>query len=553
MIEDEPKIGKHVLALLTTGMYKEPRLIYREYIQNSADQIDLLPEEEKTNQNRCRIVIDIDREKARVTVKDFATGIKAREFKKRLLNVADSWKDPAKDKGFRGIGRLAGLAYCHKLIFETSAEGERIVSRMEMDGDEMRRILRDRDDRCSAGELVRRIATVTQKEEDIPEYECYFKVTLEGVIEAVGGSLLDVEGTRDLIGQIAPVAFSPTVFKKWKEKIEDFAEQLGHPLQTYSIQINGQALVKPYKTNIKGKEGEKTAQIEDVVFRKIKDEKGKLIGWAWAAVPDQGRSIVESQNHERMMRLRKDNIQIGMHDFFQGSIPDGGAYFPELRANGYMLGEVHIVDPEIRPNADRNDLEVSEAASKFLKKLKETLFMDLWNAAKEGNALSKALENIEKYKEKLEQKSGMVGDKTIPFSGRKKIADELAEAYRKAKDGLYDLEKAKTKLPGPKPNADSAMDLLRFSKTRNLDDLKQFVKTPPKPDPQEADRVREEPPEIDPPKTKPSGGKSSKPPVRPAGPVFASRDDELLKILTDSGLSLDSAIEALKKIKRLFS
>ena len=85
MIEDEPKIGKHVLALLTTGMYKEPRLIYREYIQNSADQIDLLPEEEKTNQNRCRIVIDIDREKARVTVKDFATGIKAREFKKRLL------------------------------------------------------------------------------------------------------------------------------------------------------------------------------------------------------------------------------------------------------------------------------------------------------------------------------------------------------------------------------------------------------------------------------------------------------------------------------------
>ena len=553
MIDDEPKIGKHVLALLTTGMYKEPRLIYREYIQNSADQIDLLPEEEKNNQNRCRIVIDIDREKARVVVKDFATGIKAREFKKRLLNVADSWKDPSKDKGFRGIGRLAGLAYCHKLIFETSAEGERIVSRMEMDGDEMRRILRDRDDRCSAGELVKRIASVSQKEEDIPEYECYFKVTLEGVIEAVGGSLLDVEGTRDLIGQIAPVAFSPTVFKKWKEKIEGFAERLGHPLQTYSIQINGQALVKPYKTNIKGVKGETTAQIEDVVFRKITGEKGKLLGWAWAAVPDQGRSIVESQNHERMMRLRKDNIQIGMHDFFQGSIPDGGMYFPELRANGYMLGEVHIVDSDIRPNADRNDLEVSEAASKFLKKLKETLFIDLWNAAKEGNALSKALENIETYKEMLAQKGPTIKDKSVPFSGRKKIADALSDAYNKALSGLHELEKAKQKLSGKKPNTDSAMELLRFSKTRDLDKLKTLVTTPPKLAPQEPDSVREDPFADEPPKAKRPGAKSTEKPVHPQGKVFPSRDDELLKILTDSGLSLDAAIEALKKINRLFS
>ena len=33
-------IGKHTLESLTSGMYSDPFVIYREYIQNSADSID---------------------------------------------------------------------------------------------------------------------------------------------------------------------------------------------------------------------------------------------------------------------------------------------------------------------------------------------------------------------------------------------------------------------------------------------------------------------------------------------------------------------------------
>ena len=39
-------------------------------------------------------------------------------------------KDRNKDKGFRGIGRLGGLAYCTKLIFKRSFCGEEIESEM---------------------------------------------------------------------------------------------------------------------------------------------------------------------------------------------------------------------------------------------------------------------------------------------------------------------------------------------------------------------------------------------------------------------------------------
>ena len=553
MSEEDPKIGKHVLDLLTTGMYKEPCLIYREYIQNSADQIDTLSPDERDNQNRCRIVIDIDRQNARVRVRDFATGIPKKEFRARLLNIADSWKDPSKDKGFRGIGRLAGLAYCHKLIFETSARGERVVSRMEMDGDEMRKILRDRTDRRSAIDLIKHISTITQKEDDIPEYECFFTVTLEGVNDATGSGLLDVDAVRSLIEQIAPVPFSATRFDEWKTKIEDFAKSMGHPLQTYSISINGNTIVKPYKNVINGKTGSPVGKIGDVVFRKIKDSSGKVLAWAWAAVPDQGKQITKSTNPERMMRLRKDNIQIGMEDFFSS-----GGFFAEDRSNGYMIGEVHIVDPSIRPNADRNDLEVSEISSKFLRILKETLFVDLWNAAKEGNALSKALENIETYADALKQKRDKVEDVSLPYRSREMLYNELESAFKKAADGLALLKKTKSKLSGT-PDDASAIDLLRHSKTAGSDRLEPLVVEPPKPtaSPQPPSvPVPDVPPPL--PKTKPvpHGGKPQSPckPPRPSDPptsppVPPSLGDRVVKILCDSGLDIEKAIDVWTKIE----
>lgn len=32
--------GKNIISILTSGMYKDPEFLFREYIQNAADQID---------------------------------------------------------------------------------------------------------------------------------------------------------------------------------------------------------------------------------------------------------------------------------------------------------------------------------------------------------------------------------------------------------------------------------------------------------------------------------------------------------------------------------
>ena len=45
MAEDlKPHIGKRVIETLTAGMYDDSRFVFREYVQNAADQIDVAVE-----------------------------------------------------------------------------------------------------------------------------------------------------------------------------------------------------------------------------------------------------------------------------------------------------------------------------------------------------------------------------------------------------------------------------------------------------------------------------------------------------------------------------
>ena len=115
-----PVIGKDVIESLTIGMYEDSRFIFREYIQNSADQIDKAVREGLLEKNQGEIHITIDAERRKIIIEDNATGIAFEQVQPILQNIAQSTKQRGVDKGFRGIGRLGGLAYCENLIFETS-------------------------------------------------------------------------------------------------------------------------------------------------------------------------------------------------------------------------------------------------------------------------------------------------------------------------------------------------------------------------------------------------------------------------------------------------
>ena len=50
-------IGKHILDTLSIGMYNNPLMLFREYIQNSVDSIDQLNKSRKGNVKNLRIEI----------------------------------------------------------------------------------------------------------------------------------------------------------------------------------------------------------------------------------------------------------------------------------------------------------------------------------------------------------------------------------------------------------------------------------------------------------------------------------------------------------------
>ena len=98
--------GANILENLTTGMYQDSRVIYREYIQNACDQIDVACKMGVLLDRSAGLIsIDIDSEKRKIVIEDNATGIPQDRFQETLANIADSDKQIGEAKGFRGIGR----------------------------------------------------------------------------------------------------------------------------------------------------------------------------------------------------------------------------------------------------------------------------------------------------------------------------------------------------------------------------------------------------------------------------------------------------------------
>ena len=82
-------IGKDIIESLTLGMYEDSRFIYREYIQNAADQIDIAVEQGILNSKNDGIIeITIDKADRSISIYDNATGIKGDKIQPILKNIA---------------------------------------------------------------------------------------------------------------------------------------------------------------------------------------------------------------------------------------------------------------------------------------------------------------------------------------------------------------------------------------------------------------------------------------------------------------------------------
>ena len=372
--------GKQLLNILMFSMYPEPKIIYREYIQNALDSINAAARKGILSKVKDgNVSVSINRQEREVRIEDNGQGIPTEEVAARLLNIADSPKDGISAAGQFGIGRLVGAGYCRRLVFETSVKGEKIKTRLELDVDFVENVLRDSSDDSSANELM---DAATQLKRSAEKEEAhYFKVFLED-IKPDYDQLLDEELVTDYLKEVAPIDFSLPFKSRYYNAIEEEYKPYSNSLSYVNISVNQQNDIrKRYGLKIEGTED----TIEELECFIIKDDKYGELAWGWFALTKFSKAIPASDAN-RGLRLRKHNIQIGDQTVLN-------KYFTEARGNNYFYGEVHVLHDQIKPDSGRSGLAPTPESLRLLDLLK-VKFVELKKLYNIANEAKNAVKNI---------------------------------------------------------------------------------------------------------------------------------------------------------------
>lgn len=428
-------VGKNFLENLTVAMYENSFTVYREFIQNSADSIDRAVREGILKQEDAYIDINIEYSKRQIAVYDNAFGIRMREFKKKMLDVADSDKDRDTEKGFRGIGRLAGLGYCDKLIFQTSAVGEDKKSIICWDGVKLREIVNDPTQHPTSDQLIDMITDIRYESADKDDH--FFEVIMEDVVFE-SDDLLDEEQVCGYLRSVAPVPYANYFI--FANKIHEFAKEHSYRIDEYKVTVNGNQMFKPYKTRLSegSPESPKTYdEIIDVQFR-IFEVKKTPIAWMWYGVTKYEKNI-PVVNEMRCIRLRKENIQIGDENAL--GYP---RFFREPRGSGYFVGELFIIDKSLIPNARRDYFNPTPATKQFEDAVHDFFYaelFELYHYASKVRSAQKTISSFQKKEEEFKEKSSNAG--FIDSDERENAKKELEEERQKAERASREINNRK--------------------------------------------------------------------------------------------------------------
>lgn len=450
-IIDSPQIGKDVIESLTLGMYEDCRFIYREYIQNAADAVDKALEFSLLEKGEDAIHITIATEQRKIIIFDNATGIERDNVMKVLRNIAHSTKKRGEDKGFRGIGRLGGLGYCSKLIFETSYYGEPYKSIMTWDAELLKSIINDRNNSEEAVQVLDRVTKLDSEQENVDAH--YFRVIMEDV---TSDELLDVRSVTDYLSMVAPVDISSQFI--FKSKINDFIRKNKLTVDTYNIFINEDQIYKPYTSviyedNNGGKK--KVDDILDVEFLLKKDNDGSIMYWGWYTISCL-KGQMKPKNIARGIRLRKENIQIGDEEICKKFFTKT----EDQRFSFYYFGEIHALNKGLIPNSRRDYFGESKECAIFEQsirqdflKLKEFCY-DAQKLRSSATTIAKGQELRAKIDEK--EKNGYTSQKE-----RDELHRQLEEHQKKEQQAGKQLENVRQKIVSTESPLKNVIDKLK--------------------------------------------------------------------------------------------
>ena len=338
-------IGRDVLELVSSAMYIDPMTIYREYVQNAADAIDEARAEGVLGSGeRGEVLISIDAASRSITIRDNGIGISNADFARKMVALGASGKRGTTARGFRGVGRLAGLGYAQELIFRSKTASDPLVAELVWDCRKLKAALRQSDGTIE--DLIRAVATLKKKSAG-EHPERFFEVELRNVVRLRSDRLMSPAAVDEYLGQVAPVPFSPE-FQFGPEIREALVAHVG--LGELHIRIDGldDPIYRPHR-DVMVDEGGKSIEFDALSVTEIPGIDGDTAAIAWI-LHHQYEGALPNAAGVKGLRLRCGNVQIGEHGLLE-------ELFPETRFNSWAVGEVHVVDKKIVPNGRRDHFE----------------------------------------------------------------------------------------------------------------------------------------------------------------------------------------------------
>ena len=127
-----------------------------------------------------KVDIHVDADCRSVSITDNGCGIPEEEFTGRLIAFGGSRKRGKSSRGFRGVGRLAGLGYCQELIFRSKSAGERGVNELRWDCRHLKSILRAAHTKDNLESAVTQVVTERRLQDNSAVDRSFFQVELKG-------------------------------------------------------------------------------------------------------------------------------------------------------------------------------------------------------------------------------------------------------------------------------------------------------------------------------------------------------------------------------------
>ena len=384
-------IGKHTLESLTSGMYSDPFVVFREYIQNCVDSIDNAVAQGILKAGEDQITVRLAPLDRRIVIRDNGLGVSRKDAGKTLISVGNSKKSSENSRGFRGIGRLSALSYCEKLTFLTTAPNEAVATKIVINADKLSELLAcDTGEDVTAVDVLENIYTI----ETIPEKESahYFAVQMDGVKDS--SKLNSYDEVIDYLTQNVPAPYHPEFI--WGKEITNRLKSEGYNIDVYNISVIFGTIVTPiYKAYrddfLVDKSKNITDRIQDIDIVRINRDDGNLCTIGWLAKTNYLGSIYDKA--VKGIRLRKGNILVGDQQTLN-------EVFKDARFNGWSIGEFFAIDNQLIPNARRDNFEKNIAYFTLFEQLSHlsaTIAKDIRSASMKRNSeLSGVLERIDK-------------------------------------------------------------------------------------------------------------------------------------------------------------